>query len=196
MNKLQDFERKKCNPEMNLKFDETFYKLYNDDLANQFNCTIPFTPSIALNTTKTTLEICRTPEIGEKATSRDSDIKPDTPCARMDIFLGMPVISNGLEIPGGSVPYQGYGYDHTAFIKLYFKTDIKVKNIVWDYDVTTMVAEIGGYTGLLIGFPIVSAIIWIISIILKVVDNKAKMGKFFNLPCKLYYVTHRTRCKK
>jgi hypothetical protein len=111
-------------------------------------------------------------EIAKKAMERyleiESDLLSKMPCARMDIFLGMPAITNDSAMPGGSMPYQGYGYDNTSFILLYFKTNIKVKDIIWDYDFTTLVAEIGGYTGLLIGFPIARGVIWINSIILKI----------------------------
>ena len=165
---------------MNIKFDEIFYKVYNDDLENKYKCTIPFIPLIYSNTTKSQSEICKVPEIGKEATKRDGDVKLILPCARMDIFLGIPTISNGLEMPGGSVPYQGYGYDHTSFIKLYLKSEIKVKSIVWDYDFLTLVAEIGGYTGLLIGFPIVSVVIWINSVIFQGAENKRTTGKLFH----------------
>ena len=175
INTIEDDERRPCAPELNKNFDETLYKMANADLEKLYQCTIPFLPAIVSNTTGVPTSICKNLDTGKLAMERylgiESDLLSSMPCARMDIFLGMPAISNDSAMPGGSIPYQGYGYDHTSFILLYFKTNIKVKHIVWDYDSISLVAEIGGYTGLLLGFPIARGVIWINSIILKVITR-------------------------
>ena len=39
----------------------------------------------------------------------------------------------------------------TSYAKIYLKTSTKVNSIVLDYSFRTMIGEIGGYTGLLLG---------------------------------------------
>ena len=159
---------------MNLNFDDTLYETANKLLEVEFKCTIPFLPIFVSNHTDEATKICHNSETGKEAMDKYLDVESmflgeNMPCSRMDISLGMLDISNDSAMPGGSMPFQGYGYDNTSFIMLYFKTDIKVKHIVWDYDLSTLIGEIGGYTGLLVGFPIARGIIWINSIVLKVV---------------------------
>jgi hypothetical protein len=164
---------------MNLNFDRNVYELANAELERQYNCTTPFLPAIASNVTGAPPTICADEKIGKKAMELydliETSLRDNTPCSRMDIFLGLPFYSIN------EYPYQGFGYNDTAFILLYFKSSIKVKSTVWDYDFITLVAEIGGYTGLLVGFPIARAVIWINAIILKILINKKKTGKWFNI---------------
>ena len=175
INTLEDSEKMSCNPEMNLNFDDTVYEIANADLERRYNCTIPFLPTISSNITGKPPEICREDTIATQAMERYEYIEASqlskTPCARMDIFLGLPFISSG------SVPYQGYGFNDTAFIMLYFKTAIKVKSTVLDYDFITLVAELGGYTGLLIGMSVGQGIILINSIIIKILAAKRNGNK-------------------
>ena len=172
INALQQSDNKPCDPLLNLRFDDNLYQVVNKELVKLNNCTIPFLPMSRRNITTVPLQICKNAEMGKSAMSLYLDIESrllgQIPCSRMDVFLGMPAITNDSALPGGSVPYQGYGSDNTSFILLYFKTNIKVKTIVWDYDILTLIAEIGGYTGLLVGFPIARGIILINSVILKI----------------------------
>ena len=167
-----------CNNNMNLNFDQTVYDIANAELEKHYNCTIPFLPEMDSKVTGIPLQICKDEKIGKNAMELyelvETSQRNNTPCARMDISLGLPFMSKG------SSPYQGFGYNDTAFILLYFKSSIKVKHTVWDYDFITLVAEIGGYTGLLVGFPIARAVILVNSIILKFLVNKKKTGRLFN----------------
>ena len=172
INALQQSDNTPCDPLLNLQFDDNLYQVANKELGKLNNCTIPFLPINTRDVTQVPLQICENAEIGKSSMSLYLDIESrllgNIPCSRMDVFLGMPAITNDSALPGGSVPYQGYGSDNTSFILLYFKTNIKVKTVVWDYDILTLVAEIGGYTGLLVGFPIARGIILINSVILKI----------------------------
>ena len=172
INALQQSDIKSCDPLLDLQFDDNLYQVANKELVKLNNCTIPFLPINTRNLTQAPPKICENAEMGKSAMSLYMDIESrllgKIPCSRMDVFLGMPAITNDSALPGGSVPYQGYGSDNTSFILLYFKTNIKVKTVVWDYDILTLVAEIGGYTGLLVGFPIARGIILINSVILKI----------------------------
>ena len=167
-----------CNNNMNFNFDQTVYEKANAELERQYNCTIPFLPELASKATGVPLQICKDEEIGKNAMELyeliETSQRNNTTCARMDIFLGLPFVSKG------SDPYQGFGTNETAFILLYFKSSIKVKHTVWDYDFITLVAEIGGYTGLLVGFPVARAVILVNSIILKFLVNKTQTGKLFS----------------
>jgi hypothetical protein len=163
---------------MNLNFDQTVYEIAHAELETKYNCTIPFLPEMASKVTGVPLQICKDEEIGKNAMELyeliETSQRNNTPCARMDIFLGLPFMSTG------SAPYQGFGDNDTAFILLYFKSSIKVKQTIWDYDFIRLVAEIGGYTGLLVGFPIARAFILVNSIILKLLIRKKKTGKLFS----------------
>ena len=75
--------------------------------------------------------------------AKDAPIsKGDVPCARYDIDLGYPDVSDKEDM-------------NEAFIKFYLKTDIKVKSTVIYYDSTTLAAEIGGYVGMFLGVSLV-----------------------------------------
>ena len=168
-----------CDRNMNLNFDNRVYEMASASLEREYKCTIPFLPAVSSNITGKPIDICKNEEIAERAMELyefiETSQRNNTPCARMDILLGLPFISKG------SVPYQGFGHNDTAFILLYFKSSIKVKSTVWDYDFITLVAEIGGYTGLLVGFPIARGVILINSIILKILTTYRKTGKLFNV---------------
>ena len=47
------------------------------------------------------------------------------------------------------LPFNGTGDSSRAYIKMYMKSTVKFKKIVYDYTILSMLAEIGRYTGLL-----------------------------------------------
>ena len=53
-----------------------------------------------------------------------------------------------------------------AYLKLYFKTNIKQKSTVFYYDSTTFAAEIGGYVGMFLGVSLVDITIILNSFLL------------------------------
>ena len=49
---------------------------------------------------------------------------------------------------------------------MYFKSNVKVRTAVYSYELLSMVAEVGGYTGLLLGvsfFELTKIIDWVIA---------------------------------
>ena len=64
------------------------------------------------------------------------------PCSTMDIFLGL--------------PFDGKQDNGESYVKMYVKSTVKVKKTVLDYTWLSMLAEIGGYTGLLLGVSVVN----------------------------------------
>lgn len=54
------------------------------------------------------------------------------------------------------MPFPGPGTDGEAYIKMYIKSTVKYKKTMLDYTWLSMLAEIGGYTGLLLGVSVVN----------------------------------------
>ena len=65
----------------------------------------------------------------------------------------------------------------TTSIKFYFKSRTKIKNLIYDYTLQEVVADIGGYTGLLMGVSAVNIAVHINKIIVKFIS---KMNIFSN----------------
>ncbi|CAB4055473.1 unnamed protein product [Lepeophtheirus salmonis] len=66
------------------------------------------------------------------------------PCSTLDIFSGM--------------PHRSVHKDpHQSYMKLYMKTTIRVKTSIIDYSADTMLGEIGGSTGLLLGISLMKS---------------------------------------
>lgn len=63
------------------------------------------------------------------------------PCAGLTDSMGYPAFSDHVN---SSEPY--------SYVKMYFKRNVKVRRIIHTYGAVSMLAEIGGYTGLLLGF--------------------------------------------
>ena len=79
------------------------------------------------------------------------------PCLTMDVYFG--VLFN-----------DGLTYDGSSYLKIYLKPTVKVQETVYDYTVLSLLAEIGGYTGLLLGISVAN--------ITTVIE---KMFQWFNL---------------
>ena len=135
---------------MTLNYDTIFYKRVANENQNLYNCSVPFHPRITSEITKKEILICHDVNVGKKAFAHFSESESasilsseDKPCARFEVFLGLPYV-------------DGHDNNSTeAYIRLYFKTEIKVKSIVIYYDATTLAAEVGGYIGVFLGVSIV-----------------------------------------
>ena len=46
---------------------------------------------------------------------------------------------------------DGETYDGSSYLKIYLKPTVKVQETIYDYTVLSLLAEIGGYTGLFLG---------------------------------------------
>ena len=51
--------------------------------------------------------------------------------------------------------FEGHGNENEAYIKIYLKSSVKSREFVPDYTFLSMLAEIGSYTGLLLGVSLV-----------------------------------------
>ena len=77
----------------------------------------------------------------------------------MEISVGIPDVGND-------------GSDNEAYIMIYIKSDVKVKTVILYYDLTTLFAELGGYTGMFLGVSFVDLIILCNSAFFKFVTMK------------------------
>ena len=134
---------------MNHKYDEEFYLVVAQDNEAKFNCTVPFHPTTLSNSTGKVIEICKNPEIGKKALEQFSDAcaaGPQTtehkPCTGVNVYLGLPFVDKE-------------NLDHEASIRIYTKPEVKVKSIIMYYDITSLVADLGGYMGMLMGISMI-----------------------------------------
>ena len=149
VNTLGQMKKHSCNPHMNQKYDDEFYYMIALENEAMFNCSVPFHPKTISNETGKVIEICKDPETGKKALENFSDTSaagPQTtqnkPCTGVDIFLGLPFVDKG----------------HNKFeasIRIYTKPDVKVKSIIMYYDFTSLVADLGGYIGMLMGISMI-----------------------------------------
>ena len=156
---------------MNQNYDNAFYERVSKDNEVQFHCSVPFQPPITSAITGNIVEICSNSETGNKAFNHwnnmwtASTLSPkDEPCAGYDIFLGLPFIDN-------------IDNDNEAFIRLYVKSKIKVKSVVFYYDFTTLTAEIGGYIGMLLGVSLVDLTIMCNTGLLKIINSTLRKTK-------------------
>ena len=162
-----------CNPSMNVKFDDVLYQNLSRALATEFNCTVPFLPD--LNSTQEEqyggghgeidVDICEEPQMQKASYKRYKLLKRnkenalcENPCNTMQIYFGLLFTESK------------YRKDR-AFIKIYLQSMTRVKLTVMDYDSVTMIAEIGGYTGLLLGVSVINISTFMFKSIFKVVNR-------------------------
>lgn len=69
-----------------------------------------------------------------------------TPCGTIGLNFGIPIVSK-IDIDPDE-----------AYLKLYFKNQINVRSSVSSYSMSSLVADIGCFWGLLLGFPILEMI--------------------------------------
>ena len=139
----------RCDKALDTRFDDTLYERINTKLEDDFNCTVPFLPEFKSKHGENMTPICREANTSISAfklydylRSSGQSTLCDSPCAGMEIFLGVPFVSKE--------------EDNTwAYIKIYLKSAVKTKSAVLDYTFLSLVAEVGGYVGLLLGVSVV-----------------------------------------
>ena len=134
---------------MNHNYDDEFYSMIAHENEALFNCSVPFHPMTMSNLTGKAIEICKDPKIAKKALENFSDTcaaGPQTtknkPCTSVDIFLGLPFVDDEHQ-------------NNEASIRIYTKAEVKVKSIIMYYDFTSLIADLGGYIGMLMGISMV-----------------------------------------
>ena len=133
-----------CSDETNSEFDNCFYQSIAQDLMNELNCVVPFiktskNSSICVNKAQTEDE--KMMLAFKKSFSNATTGKCMSPCESMKIFFGL-LFDDGLRNDGKS------------FLRIYLKSNIEFKQTIYDYTLLSLLAEIGGYTGLLLGISV------------------------------------------
>ena len=150
MNSLGNLEGNKCNDTMNLNFDEIWYQFVATENEKLFGCSAPWFPTTYSQRTKKQIQICNNSTMGLKATNkfRAAMNKPIAselaPCANFDIYLDNPDIDD----VDNNV--------NEEYIRMYANIQIKENTLVLQYDIIALIAEMGGYTGILLGISILN----------------------------------------
>ena len=157
-----------CNHTMNTRYDELLYQNLRHLLVSEFNCTVPFLPDEVSSKNEQTNQICLDPEVRKKSYDRYDLLKRnngnkacDNPCSTIQTYFGLFF---------KDTKYNG----DKAYIKIYLQSMTTIKLTVMDYDAVDMVADIGGYTGLLLGMSAIHVSKLIFKSILKVVNAPRK----------------------
>ena len=149
VNTLGELDQHSCNPDMNHNYDMIFYDMVAHENERQFNCSVPFHPLTKSKFTGEDIEICRNSTTGKEALDNWSNTcgaGPQTtqnkPCTGVDIFLGLPFIDEDKP-------------ENESSIRIYIKSDVKVKSVIMYYDFTTLAADLGGYIGMFLGVSLI-----------------------------------------
>ena len=149
---------------MNTRYDEFLYRNLRKILASEFNCTVPFLPDYNLPTDTRRIDICKDPEKRNASYAKYDLLKRnnenrvcENPCSTIQTYFGL--------------FFKDATYDgDKAYLKIYLQSMTTIKLTVMDYDGVAMVADIGGYTGLLLGMSAIHLSRFIFKSILKVVN--------------------------
>ena len=170
INTAGNLEKHACNPEMNHNYDKTLYNMVAHKNEKELNCSVPFHPITLSKLSGKIIDVCNNSETGKKAlrnlhslADEGPDLPNKNPCAGMDFFLGVP------EIEKNTIGDQA---TQEAFIRLYIKSEVKVKSVIIYYDFTALTADIGGYMGMFLGISLVDLTMKCNTAFLKLLEMK------------------------
>ena len=158
-----------CNPAVNTKYDDVIYNNLEKELVNEFNCTVPFLPTSTIKASDR-VDICKDPETRRKAYARYDLLKRNNenklcknPCNTVQPYFGL--------------FFQDPKYKETdkAYLKIYLQSMTTIRVTVMDYDGIAMIADIGGYTGLLLGMSAIHLSRFVFKSILKLINAPRKI---------------------
>lgn len=133
-------------------YDNALLTRIASSIIREFNCSIPFIPRRFY---PWILDPCGQDNIKEVIDrynillSNGQATVLNDPCTILDVFLGLPTIAEYLDRSGSPILDR-------ARIRIYFKSMVRVKRLVYDYTSTALIADIGGYTGFLLGVSAVN----------------------------------------
>ena len=132
-----------CSDQTDFEYDNCFYQAIAQDLMNELSCVVPFitteNKSICMNMAQS--EVDKMMIRFKKSASNTTTGPCMSPCISMDIFFGV-LFDDGIRDDGKS------------YLQIYLKTNIKFQQTIYDYTLLSLLAEIGGYTGLLLGMSV------------------------------------------
>ena len=149
---------------MNTRYDEFLYRNLRMILESEFDCTVPFLPDFDATTDTRRTDICKDPETKKASYAKYDLLKRnnenrvvENPCSTIQAYFGL-----FFEDP----TYDG----DKAYLKIYLQSMTTIKLTVMDYDGIAVIADIGGYTGLLLGMSAIRLSRFVFKSILKVVN--------------------------
>ena len=159
-----------CNETMNMRYDEFLYRRLREMLISEFDCTVPFLPDYVTTQDTQPIKVCKDPETRKliynkyELLKRNKDLKVcANPCSATQVFFG--VIFDDV-----------YDQDR-AYLQIYLQSTTNINLTVLDYDVVSLVADIGGYSGLLLGVSVIHLSKLLFKSIVKVVNVPGKKRK-------------------
>ena len=163
-----------CNATMNTRYDEFLYRNLRNILESKFNCTVPFLPDYSSSNDIRRIDICKA-AVKRKASYQEYDLLKrnkenkvcENPCSTIQTYFGL--------------LFKDPKYDgNHASLNIYLQSMTTIKLTVMDYDGVDMVADIGGYTGLLLGMSAIHLSRFLLKSILKLVNaprRKSETGR-------------------
>ncbi len=147
---LQDDSGLPCSAEMNMNLDDCIYADLEHTMLEKFGCIVPFLkPPQDLDNLKK--QACSNQSHEDLFSfyfhqiRKSQKVKCIRPCTSMDLFLGV--------LQPGKVDKK-HTHDNQSYIMIYLKSTVDVRETILDYTLVSMMAEIGGYTGLLLGISL------------------------------------------
>ena len=132
-----------CDPDLDIGFDDCLINALDKRALKSIGCTFP-------TLTKLTSKACDAKMMNETQSkllhnyklfkSQSEVLDCALPCSTMNVALGIP-------------KYDKYPEDKVR-AKVYFKRSVTEKRNIVPYDWVSLMAEIGGYVGLLLGWSL------------------------------------------
>ena len=163
-NTLEQESRIPCTSKHNFTFDDCLYRKINGAMMNKFGCTVAFLPpnstSDLVCRNKNETEIEDFMKFYGHISSNGQRNFCQMPCSTMEVnfFNYFSSSSNSWYFSPKvflGLLFEGHGEENEAYIKIYLKSSVKSREFVHDYTFLSMLAEIGSYTGLLLGVSLV-----------------------------------------
>ena len=163
-NTLEQESRIPCTSKHNFTFDDCLYRKINGAMMNKFGCTVAFLPpnstSDLVCRNKNETEIEDFMKFYGHISSNGQRNFCQMPCSTMEVsfFNYFSSSSNSWYFSPKvflGLLFEGHGNENEAYIKIYLKSSVKSREFVPDYTFLSMLAEIGSYTGLLLGVSLV-----------------------------------------
>ena len=143
-NTLQRESTIPCSGGTDFEFDDCFYQAMAKDLMNELDCVVPFIKTSENKNVcvyKAQTKIDKMMSAYKKFYSTTTTRTCMSPCVSMEIFFGL-------------LFDDTFRNDDKSFLRIYLKSKIKFQQTIYDYTLLTLLAEIGGYTGLLLGISV------------------------------------------
>ena len=159
-----------CNKTMNMEYDEFLYRRLREILISEYGCIVPFLRDYVTTQDTEQSKVCKDPEKRKMVYARydllkrNKDLKVcDNPCSATQVFFG--------------VIFDDEYDKNQAYLQIYLQSTTNINLTVLDYDGVSLVADIGGYSGLLLGVSVIHLSKLLFKSMVKVVNVRGKKWK-------------------